>query len=137
MVPIAEFTLDSIVEPAPYVYANIHEAAKESLWQQLSSIPEINYVVVSASDECLDIQVCDIAATKQHGAERLQAILKISHEDTLAIGDGDNDLALFEVADYRVAMANATTTLKDNATYITESVDDAGWSTAMRHFGLI
>ncbi len=136
VVPIEVFSIDSIVEPAPYVYAKIRESSHDEVWQALMPIAGIDFQVVAVEPGYEHVQVCDQAATKQHGVERLQRLLGVSAAQTLAIGDADNDLALFAAADERVAMGNATATVKQAATYITDSVDDDGWVSAMKHFGL-
>lgn len=49
------------------------------------------------------------------GARRALAELGIRRGPVWAIGDADNDLALFRAADYRVAVANATPRLRRHA----------------------
>lgn len=136
MLPIEDFDLAYVVEPAPYVYAKIPSDARESIWRRLDVIPDIAYHVVDREAGYDHIQINDSQATKQHGVQELQAILGVTSAQTLAIGDMDNDLALFAVADTRVAMHDATDTLKANATYITGTVENEGWVSAMEHFGI-
>ncbi|CCG81225.1 Putative uncharacterized protein [Taphrina deformans PYCC 5710] len=44
----------------------------------------------------------------------------------IAFGDGENDVSMFKVAGYSVAMANAMTVAKENATHNTLSSDEGG-----------
>ena len=53
---------------------------------------------------------------------RLQNLLGISRENTLVVGDGANDLSMFEYADTRVAFC-AKPILKEQATHIVENKD--------------
>jgi hypothetical protein len=56
---------------------------------------------------------------------------------TIAFGDGGNDLSMILQAGTGVAMANATDELKQQADYITTSVDDDGILNALCHFNVI
>ena len=53
---------------------------------------------------------------------RLQKLLGISREDTLVVGDGANDLSMFEHADTRVAFC-AKPILKEKATHCIDEKD--------------
>ena len=53
---------------------------------------------------------------------RLQSLLGIGREDTLVVGDGANDLSMFEHADTRVAFC-AKEVLKAEATHIIDEKD--------------
>lgn len=57
--------------------------------------------------------------------------------DTVAFGDSDNDLELFEAAGCCVAMGNAGETLKRAATHITAPIDGDGLYRAFKHLELI
>lgn len=54
--------------------------------------------------------------------QKLQALLNISPENTIAVGDGANDLSMFKFADTRVAFC-AKQCLKDAATVCIEDKD--------------
>ncbi len=54
--------------------------------------------------------------------------------ETMAFGDGGNDLTIVEAAGIGVAMGNANEILKAHADYITTSVDDDGIANALRHY---
>jgi phosphoserine phosphatase len=54
--------------------------------------------------------------------QRLQNLLGISKKDTLVVGDGANDLSMFEYADTKVAFC-AKPILKESATHIVDTKD--------------
>ena len=58
-------------------------------------------------------------------------------EQTIAFGDGGNDLSMILKAGTGIAMANATDSLKLHADYITDSVDQDGILNALQHFNVI
>jgi len=71
----------------------------------------------------------DIAAdgtTKASGLERLRAILKFDSADSMAVGDGRNDIEMLQWAGHGVAMGQAPDEVKDAADAVTEGVDDDG-----------
>lgn len=62
---------------------------------------------------------------------------KLSIEDSIAIGDGNNDLSMLNYAKLGVAMGNATDLLKSVAQYITEDVNNDGLAKAFEHLNLL
>ena len=66
------------------------------------------------------------ASSKGSSLERLCEHLGIDISQTIACGDGNNDLTMIETAGLGVAMGNATETLKKAADYITASNDEDG-----------
>lgn len=58
-------------------------------------------------------------------------------DEIMAFGDGENDAEMLKLAGIGVAMGNAMDTLKAVADYVTESADEVGVSSALRHFGLL
>ncbi len=57
--------------------------------------------------------------------------------DTIAFGDGPNDLDMVEYASVGVAMGNAVQALKDRADFVTKHIDEDGIAYALQKLGLI
>jgi len=57
--------------------------------------------------------------------------------ETMAFGDGGNDISIIERAGIGVAMGNAGESVQAAADYVTTSVDEDGIKQAFLHFGLI
>ena len=55
-------------------------------------------------------------------------------EQTMAFGDGGNDISIIKKAGVGIAMGNANEPLKNAADYITDSVDDDGIYKALEHW---
>lgn len=75
-----------------------------------------------------------------HKATAIEALLThlgLSKERTIAIGDGLNDLEMFDYCEIGIAMGNAKEDLKAVADHVTSSVDEDGLQLAFRTFGLI
>ena len=82
----------------------------------------------------------DITAKQADKGQGLLAIAKQAGLDpkfTMAFGDGGNDLSMIRTAGIGVAMGNALDSLKQEADYVTTSVDDNGIRHALQHFNLI
>ena len=72
---------------------------------------------------------CDIAninSNKGNAVKKLLEILNIKKEETIAIGDDNNDLSMFEQVGRKVAMNNAIDLVKEKADEITLSNDEDG-----------
>lgn len=76
----------------------------------------------------------DVAAagvTKASGLEALRTLLRVSPEDTVAVGDGRNDLEMLRWAGRGVAMGQAVPEVKEAADEVTASVDEHGLAQVM------
>ena len=76
-------------------------------------------------------------ADKGEGLLAMTQHLGLDPKYTMAFGDGGNDSSMIRTAGIGVAMGNAMDSLKQEADYVTTSVDDDGISNALRHYGLI
>lgn len=82
----------------------------------------------------------DIIPAEGGKALGIQKVLEhygIAREQTMAFGDGENDLDMFGAVGCAVAMGNAVPEAKEAADYITLDVDENGIAAALKHFGLI
>ncbi len=83
---------------------------------------------------------CDITpkgGSKASGINHLIRATGHTIEDTIAFGDGLNDLQMMEVAGYSVAMENGHEETKKRASYVTEHVDHDGLAKAFKYLNLI
>ena len=71
---------------------------------------------------------------KDRGIEAICARLSISPEETIAFGDGENDISMLRRAGIGVAMGNSSARVKASADYVTEAVDADGIARAIEHF---
>jgi hypothetical protein len=65
-------------------------------------------------------------ATKGEALKQLASHYSIDLRDTVVFGDSHNDLSMFEVAGYRVAMDNAEPELKAICDMVTSSHEEDG-----------
>ncbi|MBB4035621.1 hypothetical protein GGR21_001514 [Dysgonomonas hofstadii] len=77
------------------------------------------------------------STNKRVGIDEFLHYYNIEKSETMAFGDGGNDIEMLKHVGIGVAMGNAGDDVKAAADYITDSVDDNGVANALRHFGLI
>lgn len=74
---------------------------------------------------------------KAAGIAKVLEYYGIRREETIAFGDGENDVDMFRAVGTAVAMGNACKAAKEAAHYITDNVDDDGIWNALVHFGVL
>jgi Cof subfamily protein (haloacid dehalogenase superfamily) len=88
-----------------------------------------NILVTSSIPNNLEINA--LGASKGEAIYRLADHLGISRDQTMAIGDGENDFTMIRMAGVGVAMKNASKELQAEANYITETNDEDGVAAAI------
>ena len=74
---------------------------------------------------------------KATGIARVLEHYGIDKKDTMAFGDGENDVDMFSAVGTAIAMGNACDAAKNAAHYITDQVDEDGIWSALKHFGVL
>lgn len=96
---------------------------------ELSSIDGIAVTMVVAQRTGFnDIHVTNRNATKEHAIAELLKILNVRQENTIGVGDGHNDIHLFNAVKHKVAMGNAVDELKAAANEVIGLVTDDGFA---------
>lgn len=83
-----------------------------------------------------NIEINSTDANKGEALRKLAAHLGLDISQTMAIGDGLNDLSMLRAAGIGVAMENACPEVKQAADYVTGSCDESGVAAAIRRFCL-
>ena len=103
---------------------------RESLWERLKAYKEL--MVTSSLPYNLEVNIR--SATKGMGLYKLAGYLGLGMEQTMAFGDGSNDVSMIQAAGIGVAMANGIDELKELADHITASNEEDGVAVAIEHF---
>ena len=82
-------------------------------------------------------EVVPIGYSKASGIEFLLKHLNISLDNSYAIGDSSNDLAMLEYVKSSIAMENSSQDVLDMASFITKDVDEGGVEHGLMHYKLI
>ena len=75
--------------------------------------------------------------SKQNGVRFFCEHFNIDVAETMAFGDGGNDISMLKFVRIGVAMGNAGDNVKEVADFVTEDVDNDGVEAALIHFGLL
>lgn len=81
--------------------------------------------------------VVPAGSSKRIGIDKVIEYFGISLNETMAFGDGGNDITMLKHAGIGIALGNADDEVKNSADYVTTSVDDNGVVNALKHFGLM
>lgn len=127
---ISEYNPDEEIA-LPCIFATTKEDADQIL-AVIKNYPTLNaYSVSSWSDGLFDIHISHSEANKKHAMAILLEKQGVLPEESMVIGDGGNDLPLFELAGIKVAMGNAAEELKSMADWVAPSVDNDGLAAAI------
>ena len=95
---------------------SVANALKSHLDGQVSYFPTMPYM----------LEILPPGENKASGLRRLADYLKIKNSEIIAIGDGDNDAVMLNLAGLGVAVANGTPLCKASADLVIDSNDEDG-----------
>ena len=75
-------------------------------------------------------------ANKGVGVQRLAALMGVPMDEIAVIGDGGNDVAMFQQSGLSIAMGNASDEVKKHARFVTGSNDEDGFADAVEKYVL-
>lgn len=75
-----------------------------------------------------------LLANKGAAVQAISRLLAIPMEQVAVIGDGVNDVAMFEQSPFSIAMGNASSEVRDRARFVTTSNDDEGFASAIERY---
>lgn len=114
---------------------NMFFASMEDRQRMRAELEKIPKLLVSSSLPN-NLEINAMGADKGSALLRLANHLGIGRTETMAFGDGENDLSMIECAGFGVAMENGEEVVKAAADYITITNNEAGVAKAIRQFVL-
>ncbi|WP_323702524.1 Cof-type HAD-IIB family hydrolase [Mammaliicoccus sp. Dog046] len=108
-----------------FLKITVHDA-KGNCMKTAESIKYFENEVYIVASEDYWIDITDLGVNKGTTINRIQNILNIDPSETIAFGDGLNDIDLFKAAKYKVAMDNAYSELKKEANLIAINNNENG-----------
>lgn len=94
-----------------------------------------DYYVVSNIPTSLEI--LSKKSSKANGLKFVMDYYGFTKDEVLAIGDGNNDISMFNVVTNSVAMGNASEYVKKHAKYITSSIENDGFYVILKELEII
>jgi len=104
--------------------------------RELRALPERFPDLRFSTSVPFNIEINAANATKGHALLSLCELLGIDPAESMALGDGTNDLSMIQKAGVGVAMANADPIVRESADYVTASCNEAGFAKAVEKFAL-
>ncbi|MBP9728111.1 MAG: HAD family phosphatase [Candidatus Moranbacteria bacterium] len=105
----------------------------QEIREKLQNIPGIACMKVTAQKpDTNDLHVVNSEATKEQAVAQLLHILGLQKSDAIGIGDGHNDIHLFNAVGHKVAMGNAIVELKEASDEVISSVQEDGLATYLK-----
>ncbi len=130
--PFPPFYEESRLDRHPVVQINIYMPLDEAR-QLIAPLPRLD--VTSSGGDILD--VIPKGGGKEVGLSAVAEYYGIRQEETIAFGDGPNDISMLRWAGTGVAMGNGTPEVKSTADYVTTSVSEDGIKNALLHLGIL
>ena len=138
MVNVNANVIDNFIE---HIYNNIGDIFQMNIFADKDTEKNImnNILVNSTSSRWhpsfFDVNIKDIG--KHIGIDKVIEYYGIKLEETIAFGDGENDISMIKHVGIGVAMGNANKEVKEIADYVTDDVDNDGVYKALKHFNLL
>lgn len=85
----------------------------------------------------LAIDIIPAQGGKQNGIHQVLEYYGIRQEETMAFGDGHNDIDMFNYVNVAIAMGNASDEVKQAATDVTDDIDSDGLYNALKKYHIL
>lgn len=106
--------------------------------------PEMDAEFIAHAPGLKAVRWCDLFSDvipadggKPYGMRKMLDRFHITPEESMAFGDGGNDIEMLCYAGIGVAMGNAMPEVKKAADYVTADIDEDGLAKALHHFELL
>ncbi|CQR24904.1 haloacid dehalogenase [Streptococcus varani] len=147
---IGKYTIhEAMLVDSPVFYRTPEEMADEEivkimmvdepelLDQKIKQIPQAFFDKYNISKSApFYLEICPKTASKGKAIKYLADYLGLTLDQTMAIGDQENDRSMLEMVENPVVMENGTPELKKMAKYITKSNQESGVAYAIREWVL-
>ena len=134
--PIIIEDIDELVNQGVTKLLWLDEAEKHFEYQKMLDETLVNKKIVYCTSQPTFLEFMGEGVSKAVALEKLGEMLGATREESIAVGDGFNDLEMIEYAGLGIAMENAPDAVKEKSDYITDSNDNDGVAKAIEKFML-
>ena len=132
----------SFVQHAPKSLSTVgkfvYKAADCTNVQLQSELADIcNVITLSYPDSSLGGEIMQLGVNKSVGIQKVLEYYGADISDTVAIGDGCNDIEMLDLCAIGVAMGNASDVVKAHADIVTDRIENDGLYKSFETLGLI
>ena len=128
-----------------HVIDEFNEFMDEEIYQMMVATTENQDELILENTTTLKVarwwhKACDIIPCnggKDIGIQKILDYYNFKKDEAMAFGDGGNDISMLNYVGTGVAMGNAKDNVKAIADYITDSVQEDGIVSALKHFEII
>ena len=128
-----------------HVLDEFNNFMEEEIYQMMVATTEDQNELILENTTTLKVarwwdKACDIISCnggKDIGIQKILDYFNFNKEEAMAFGDGGNDISMLKYVGTGVAMGNAKDDVKAIANYITDSVQEDGIVSALKHFNII
>lgn len=128
---VDQFDIDKIETYIGMIVVN----SKEDIKCMVETLSPYFNIQKHQSDNSFDLTLK--GESKAKGIEKLVEEINRDMHETIAFGDGRNDIEMLETVHLGIAMGNAAIEAKEVADYITDDVDKDGIVKALEHFSFV
>lgn len=134
-----------VVNVAPPVVKPVEEIIKEDVYQMCvyADDNKLNHLIEDVLEDCEYSRWIEVFAdvnikglSKRTGIDKILEYYNIPLSETMAFGDGGNDIEMLKHVAIGVAMGNAADHVKAVADHVTDHVDDGGVVNAIKYFSI-
>ena len=130
----AQQTPKSISTAGKFVYKSA-DCTNEQLQKELGDI--CNVITLSYPDSTTGGEIMQLGVNKSVGIQKVLEYYGADAADTIAIGDGSNDIEMLDFCALGVAMGNAPDIVKQHADIVTDRIENDGLYKAFEMLELI
>lgn len=112
------------------IWAKLRKEDAEVVREKLSKVPNIYFVMNDGHGHNSEFGVAILHedVNKGSGTKKLLELLQVDPSEAACIGDGDNDVPMFNECGLSIAMGNGTELLKAAADHVVNSIEHDGFA---------
>lgn len=126
-------TIEDTFQLHPIANALIISEKSKELENVKAALSHIEDITISSSFYN-NIEIIPVGTSKGNALRKIASHNNIDMRDTLAFGDGNNDIEMLQEANVSIALMNATQDLKEVATHIAPSNDEDGFASFLNQY---
>ena len=134
------------VNVAPPVLMPVEEIIKKDIYQLCIYVQggELQSILNETLTKCngtawnpLFADVNETGITKEYGIDRMVEYYNLKLSETMSFGDGANDIPMLRHTALSVCMGNANADVEKASDYKTDTVDNGGVVSALKHYRVL